>query len=735
MATFLNPDQRRTLAAISDTFTASLTDEEAQQLITSSAGALVGGVHASAEDHARSVTAFAKASGSALGVPASVEDALVRHCPPAQVKEVGLLLSAMGTRIGMLVLTGNFCAFADLGRPEREAAMVAMSGSMIEAKRKAFCSLKALMALHSWAYTRGDSLWQAVGYAGPEPKETAAAAAAAAGRDEYVFQTMNSTVHADMDLQFDVVVVGSGCGGSVVAAELAEAGHRVLVVEKGVYYQRSEMSGVEGEALDKLYETGGLLKTEDTGVSVLAGATFGGGSTVNWACSLRTPEHVRREWAVDHGLKFFTPGSETFEASVNSVCHRLGVKTEGIAHSANNQLFKDACQSLGYDCAITGQNMADVSPNPASAHFIANGDRYGLKQSTLETYLQDAAKAKTPAVFADRCFTERVVHEKGRASGIVAHIVGADGVTKYRLNVKAPLVVVSAGSINSPALLLRSKLPNRHGQIGKNLRLHPVNAIIGWMPDDAKDVAIWEGAPMTTVSNVLEAGRDGDGYGSKLECPVLHVGIAASASTFFGARSFKETMLNLRKAFVTIVLTRDRGSGEVRLDAQGQPSLYYPFDEHDRNSMLDGMDKCMRIAAAAGAAGVSTGQLEFGKETEGRVALPPVGTPEREQALEAAIQLMRKLAFPNYKAGLFSAHQMGTCRMGTKPTSSVVQDTGETWEVKGLYVSDASVFPTSSGANPMMTNMTISHFISQGLKEKLSKEKASTGNVSAQSRL
>lgn len=288
--------------------------------------------------------------------------------------------------------------------------------------------------------------------------------------------------------------------------------------------------------MDKLYERGGLVTTEDTGIAVLAGSTFGGGSAVNWACSLRTPERVRREWATEHGLETFTPGSKVFDASLDAVCGRLGVTAEGVAHSRNNKLFLDSCKSLGYDVTVTGQNMNDVSAGAPGAHFISCGDRYGIKRSTPETYLRDAATAKTPAVFADRCFTERVVHDNGHVMGIAARIVGADGVSEHRLTVKAPVVVVACGSIHSPALLLRSQLPNHHKQIGKNLRLHPVCGLTAIMPDDSEDVAIWNGAPMTTVSNVCEAGRDDDGYGAKIECPILHVGIASSASPFLGSK-------------------------------------------------------------------------------------------------------------------------------------------------------------------------------------------------------
>ncbi|CAE8697463.1 unnamed protein product [Polarella glacialis] len=125
-------------------------------------------------------------------------------------------------------------------------------------------SARSLIVLKAFSGGGGMATWSLLGYAGPEPPERVAAARQAAGRTEHIFQIINSSITADTSLDFDAVVIGSGCGGAVAAAELACADHRVLVLEKGRYFSLSEMSGVEGEALDQLYERGGIVSTEDT---------------------------------------------------------------------------------------------------------------------------------------------------------------------------------------------------------------------------------------------------------------------------------------------------------------------------------------------------------------------------------------------------------------------------------------------------------------------------------------
>lgn len=109
----------------------------------------------------------------------------------------------------------------------------------------------------------------------------------------------------DHVLDVDVVIVGSGCGGGVMAAELASAGLNVLVLEKGGYYRPAEFQAWrESEAFLHTFEKGGLCSSEEGNVLVLAGSCVGGGSTINWSASFATPEYVRDDW-VNEGLTEF----------------------------------------------------------------------------------------------------------------------------------------------------------------------------------------------------------------------------------------------------------------------------------------------------------------------------------------------------------------------------------------------------------------------------------------------
>mmetsp|Transcript_79239 Transcript_79239/g.164467 ORF Transcript_79239/g.164467 Transcript_79239/m.164467 type:complete len:730 (+) Transcript_79239:158-2347(+) len=705
----LSPEQRRTLASLSDTIVAAMPEPAVQELVRQQQAEK--GPNACSEGALRR---FASSTGSSMGVPEAVEEAIGKHLPVDMQQSLSILLSAFGSRLGMFALAGVPTAFADLSVKRREQVLNGLRTSMLWPKRKIFILLKSLICIK--AYSRAvngatgkerNPYWEVINFPGGAPYDEVQAEAARLGlQGEHVFEMINGSISEDTVLNVDVVIVGSGCGGSVTAAECAKAGKRVLLLEKGPYLRNEELPTTEGAAFDQLYERGGMLSTEDTGIAVLAGSGFGGGSLVNWGCSLRTPQHVKEEWTLKHGLEEFTDG--TFDRALDVVCERLTVKVEGIEHSATNKVLLKGSEKMGYLAEELPQNMTTVKWFEPGA-LISTADRYGNKQSAVMTFLRDAATAATPARFADRCEVHEVLHTGGRATGVRASVVGCNGVT-CSLVVHAPVVVVSCGAIQSPALLKRSKIPDPHKNIGKNLRLHPVMAAVGLMPKD-EPVEAWRGLPMTACCEAAAKGPDNDDYGAKLECPVLLPGILSSSIPWTDGTEFKNNLLKYPNAAPIIVLSRDKTSGEVKIDKNGVARLYYPISPDNQKSLMQGLEKTLEVLEAAGAE-----QLVVGKYDE-PVDLPPLSEPEaRKKVVKGIMEKLTKAGFEPYKDTVLSAHQMGTCRMGASPTTSVVKNTCECWECEGLFVVDAASFPTSSGANPMITTYAIGYMASQHIK-------------------
>ena len=242
-------------------------------------------------------------------------------------------------------------------------------------------------------------------------------------------------VDTDTVLTTDVLIIGSGAGGGVVAGELSDAGYDVVVVEKGGYHNEQDFDGREIDSTAKLFERRGALATNDTAMLVLAGSTLGGGTTVNWSASFRTPDHVLQEWSRDYG--FDGADSPAMQQSFDAVSHRLNVNSDESIPNPNNSMLARGCEKLNYHLGVIPRNVKGCE----DCGFCGYGCPFGAKQGTLKTYLQDAYdRGGRILVHAN---VESIHIESGRAVGANITVQYTDGRT-HEVTVKAKAVVVSA---------------------------------------------------------------------------------------------------------------------------------------------------------------------------------------------------------------------------------------------------------------------------------------------------
>lgn len=513
-------------------------------------------------------------------------------------------------------------------------------------------------------------------------------------------------------IQCDAVVVGSGSGGGVVAGILAKAGYKVLVLEKGSYSARNNLSLLEGPTMDQMYLSNGFIATDDMGVMLLAGSTVGGGSTINWSASIETPKHVCKEWCNHLGLELFE--SKLYKEAMNVVCEKMGVQSEIKDEGFNNAILRRGCQEMGYPVS----NIPRNSPPDHYCGWCCMGCKDGRKKGTSETWLVDLVKSGNGAILPS-CEAIKVLCKKKKGTD---RKISRGVVFEYEYKgakdtcvVEAKITIVAGGALSSPALLKRSGLKNKN--IGRHLHLHPVAMAWGYFPDTPSSEAwpeeqkkSYEGGIMTAMSPVV-AEFENSGYGSIIQTPALHPGMFSILMPWISGSDIKDRMRKFSRTAHIFALARDQGSGIV----YSSNSINYQMKNVDEENLHKGLEKVLRILAAAGAEEIGTHHCKGTTLNVKKVSYHDFEKFVKEESSRPLTDLSTPLC---------SAHQMGSCRMGTNPKDSVVNQMGETWEVEGLYIADASVFPTALGVNPMVTVQAIAYCTAQSVLEVLKRKRS-----------
>jgi len=642
----LSDTRRRTLEAICDTFAPSID---------------VDGAEALHDFYAR--------SASDLGVPGQVEGLLAQSMMPEEIDALGQLLDAFAEQ-----------DFASLSLGARTELIHGIAASSPDAKL-GVRQLRGLTFLFFYALPdeTGHNLnWPALGYPGPisDPPSSADAPKTIA---------VERLAGESATLEADVCVVGSGAGGGVIAAELAGTGSSVVVLEMGQYRNESDFKQLELPGMLELYLGGGLAGSEDGSIAILAGSTLGGGTIVNYMNCIRTPDHIRREWAA---MGVTGLDGADYDRHIDSVWERLGVNDAVTSQNRTHKKLIEGCEKLGYPHRALTRNADQACEDPRVCGYCFAGCQKGCKRSTMKTFLQDAADAG--ARFVVGCHAERILVHDGRAAGIEATVTNADGsITTLRVN--TPNIVVACGSIESPALLLRSGIGGP--AVGKHLRLHPASLVAGVYEQPIEG---WIGQIQSALSDQFSA-CEGE-HGFLIEATTVAPGILAMSLPFLDGKEHKQLMARaIRYSAPFISVARDHGEGQVVIDDHGRAVTRWSFDDElDARMFRRAMVELAKLQRAAGAKEVIT------------LYQQPLSWSEGED-FDAFLADIERGSLQANDIAAFTAHQMGSCRMGSDPTDSVADGRGELHDTRGVWIGDGSAFPTAPGVNPMISIMSLAH--------------------------
>ncbi|HYM55732.1 MAG TPA: FAD-dependent oxidoreductase [Solirubrobacteraceae bacterium] len=644
----LSDTRRRTLEAVCDTFAPSLEVDD---------------------DRAVMRDFYARAA-SDLGVAAQIEGLLAATALPQDIEALGELLDAFAAH-----------DFAGLPLQERTELLHAVSDSGAPAKL-GVRQLRALTFLFFYGLPdeSGHNLnWDAIGYPGPL---TAAPSPQQAPKTIPLERLAGETA----TLQADVCVVGSGAGGSVIAAELQRAGSSVVVLEMGLYRNESDFNQLELPGMLELYLGGGLATSEDGSIALLAGSTLGGGTVVNYMNCIRTPEPIRREWAAMGVDGIDQPD---YERHIDAVWERLGVNDAATSQNRTHKKLIQGCEQLGYPSRPLTRNTDVSCEDPSVCGYCFTGCQKGCKQSTMKTFLQDAADAGARFVVGARA--ERIIVRDGRAAGVEATVTSEDGSTTA-LRVDAPTVVVAGGAIESPALLLRSGIGGPAA--GRHLRLHPASLVAGVYEQPIEG---WIGQIQSALSDELKH-CEGD-HGFLIEASTVAPAIVSMSLPWEDGLSHKRFLeRKLRHVAPFISVARDHGEGQVAIDEHGRAVTRWSFqDDVDARMFRRAMVELAKLHRAAGAQEI----LTFYQR--------PVLSWREGEDFEAFLGAIEQGSLQANDIAAFTAHQMGSCRMGSDPADSVSDGRGELHDTRGVWIGDGSAFPTAPGVNPMISIMSLAH--------------------------
>jgi choline dehydrogenase-like flavoprotein len=502
----------------------------------------------------------------------------------------------------------------------------------------------------------------------------------------------------------DVLVIGSGAGGANTASILSSHGLKVIIIDEGPLKNQNDFKQGEKTAYSHLYQEGGARTTQDKSIKILQGRSVGGGTTINWTASFRTPPETLRHWHKEYDLPFT---EESMRPWFEIVEKRYGISKWKTTPNKNNQSIAKAAQKLGWSHAVLNRNVKGC----ANLGSCGQGCPINAKQSTLITTIPNALK--NGALLISRLRAQKLNLNGDKVTHVECSVVdkGFSKATNTKVIIKANHVVLAAGAIGSPAVLLRSakydNIFNPYDLVGSRTFLHPVCAVGGIMPYEINGEY---GAPQSLYSDEFLNSRNGK-VGFKLEVAPIQPAFFSTVVEGHGNKHL-EIMQQRPKVSNMIALLRDghhpeSQGGKVMLNSYDLPKLDYPISHYLWEGFQTATEKMTEAFFAIGAKKV----LPIHKDAK------ELTDPNSYQ------QALLELKMQKHYLKLFSAHVMGGCSIGKDEKKSVVNLEGKHHNLQNVWVMDGSIFPTSIGANPMESIFGFSEMLATKMAQKITGKK------------
>jgi choline dehydrogenase-like flavoprotein len=475
----------------------------------------------------------------------------------------------------------------------------------------------------------------------------------------------------------DVVIVGSGAGGAVAAATLAEAGLDILVLEAGGHYNRENYPADRLEAIAELYRDAGLtIAAGRPPIPVPVARAIGGTTVINSGTCFRAPDAVLENWRSEHGVTWARELDEDYaEAEEFLRVTQLDANRMG----RNGQLAMEGAAALGASGAPIHRNAGDCVQCSSCPYGCEIDAKRGMHVSYLPRAVAAGARVRAGVE------AQRILVENGRAVGVACNARAENGRARTYTVRARRAVIAAGGAFGTPELLLRSGLGG--DQVGRNFHLHPACWVGARYEEEVRG---WEGVMQSFYIDQWEP------QGVLLEATFTPLAFGGAWLAGTGAEH-QRSMLDFGHVGSIGVHLGDRSEGRVGLGNDGAIRASYKLNREDADRIAFGIARAAEVHFAAGAGLVYPNVPRFG-------TLKPGDLP----AFEAARLKPSELRLEAF-------HPMGTARISADPRHGVCAPDGSVRGLRDLYVADASLFPTSVGVNPMMTIVAFAKQVSRGI--------------------
>jgi len=479
---------------------------------------------------------------------------------------------------------------------------------------------------------------------------------------------------------YDAIIVGSGAGGGVVADILSQRGLKCLIIESGAYRKAAHFNQKERD-MSAIYYNRGAVFSKNMHVALAAANAVGGSTSVYTGVSFRPPQDVIENWKSDYGLSFLT--NDFVNSTLDFFDKDLSIhELPDDQINQNNTLFKTSCESLGIEVKKLKLNIA----NCKGQSYCNLGCTVNAKQGTLVVQLPRAMENGAELVHhatVDKV-SENMVYFSVRetVAGIKENLLPAGNYAA-----SAQSIVLAAGVLNTPAILLRSSkfLNLRNRNVGRYLTIHPV---FNLHAVHQNIISNHKGFPKAYY---VDQFSESEGY--FLETSFYYPGITAKNIPGWG-EEHANLMEGYKKMMSILVLSHDKASyhNRISINRKGQYVINYSVSKETRASLVKAIQKAAEIFLEAGCTSL---RLPATKRVIGSGGKGELSSLIQEKHLDFA------------QTPLSTAHPQGGCRMGVSPKNAVVDTNGKLFGSKSIYIADASLFPTSVKVNPYETIMLL----------------------------